>query len=165
MPPQLPADTRWHTLGSAGIFANSRAISWTSCEKGLFQIRSSMLFWNWQILQRATVSSQYLWGFFSSAACQNSFWGVLPPMVGWSFLQAGSSPPNVDDLTSTAIWANLVKLVTTLVTSPTILVTLPPLSFCLVPPKLEGFLALSLGGLPLLKELAPHVLGFWSLLS
>ena len=45
--------------------------------------------------------------FFTLLACKNYFWGgALPPMVGWSFLRAGSSPPNLDGPDSTAIWAN-----------------------------------------------------------
>ena len=84
----------------------SRAILWTSHEKGLLQMRSSVLFWNWWISQRATIPSQYFWGFFSGANCKNSFWGALPPMVGQNFLWAGSSVPNIDGPASTAIWAN-----------------------------------------------------------
>ena len=37
----------------------SRAISWTNHEKGSFLMRSSVLFWNHQISQRATVPGQY----------------------------------------------------------------------------------------------------------
>ena len=48
---------------------------------------------------------QYFLGFFTCPALRNSFQGPLPPMVGWSFLLAGSSP-NADGLASTAIWAN-----------------------------------------------------------
>ena len=66
-----------------------------------------MLFWNWQISPRATVPSQYFWVFFNGAAYKNSFWGgALPPTVGQSFLQTGSSPPNIDGLASAAIWTN-----------------------------------------------------------
>ena len=82
------------------------AISQTSHEKVLLWMRSSMLFWNWGISQRATVPGWCFWGFFNNAAHKNSFQGALAPMVGWSFLQAGSSPPDVDGLASTAIWAN-----------------------------------------------------------
>ena len=82
------------------------AILWSSCEKGSFQMRSSVLFWNCHIMQRATVPGQYFLGFFTFPACKNSFWGALPPTVGWSILQAGSSPPNLDGLASTAIWTN-----------------------------------------------------------
>ena len=83
----------------------SRAISQTNYKKGSFQIRSSVLFWNHWILQRATVPGQYFWVFLTLPALRNSFQGALPPMVGWSFLLAGSSPPNVHGLVSTAIWA------------------------------------------------------------
>ena len=34
------------------------------------------------------------------------FQKVLPPMVGWNFLQAGSSLPDIDGPASAAIWAN-----------------------------------------------------------
>ena len=79
------------------------AISQTSCEKGSFQIRGPVLFWNHCISQRATVTGWYFLDFFTLPACKNSFQGALPPTVGWSFLQAGSSPPNLDGLASTAI--------------------------------------------------------------
>ena len=55
----------------------SRVILQTSHEKCSFWIRSSMVFWNWWISWRATIPSWYFWGFFSSAACKNSFWGGL----------------------------------------------------------------------------------------
>ena len=83
----------------------SRAISWTSREKGSFLIRNSVLFWNCQISQRATVPGQYFLVFLTLPAQRNSFWGALPPMVGWSFLQTGSSP-KADGPASAAIWAN-----------------------------------------------------------
>ena len=83
----------------------SWAISQTSHEKGSFLIRSSVLFWNHQISQRATVPGQYFLVFFTLPAWRNSFWGALPPMVGWSFLLTGSSP-KADGLASAAIWAN-----------------------------------------------------------
>ena len=83
----------------------SRAISWTSHEKGSFLIRSSVLFWNCQISQRATVPGQYFLVFLTLPTWRNSFQGALPPMVGWSFLQTGSSP-KADGQASTAIWAN-----------------------------------------------------------
>ena len=83
----------------------SRAISWTKCEKGSSLMRSSVLFWNCWISQRATVPGQYFLVFLTLPAWRNSFWGTLPPTVGWSFL-AGSSLPSIDGLASTAIWAN-----------------------------------------------------------
>ena len=83
----------------------SRAISRTSREKGSFLIRSLVLFWNCWISQRATVPGQYFLVFLTLPAWRNSFWGALPPMVGWSFLWTGSSP-KADGLASTAIWAN-----------------------------------------------------------
>ena len=83
----------------------SRAISWTSHEKGSFLIRSSVLFWNCWISQRANVPGQYFLVFLTFPAQRNSFQGALPPMVGWSFLQTGSSPKG-DDPASAAIWAN-----------------------------------------------------------
>ena len=82
------------------------AILQTSHEKGSFQIRSSVLFLNCHILQRATVPGWYLVGFFTWPAHKNSFWGALPPMVGLSFLCAGSSLPDLDGLASAAIWTN-----------------------------------------------------------
>ena len=69
-----------------------RAISWTSHEKGSFLIKSSVLFWNHQIFQRATVPGQYFLVFLTFPALRNSFWGALPPMVGQSFLLTGSYP-------------------------------------------------------------------------
>ena len=69
-------------------------------------MRRSMLFWNQWILQRATIPSWYLQGFFTLPAFRNSFQGALPPMVSLSFLWASSSPPNIDGPASTAIWAN-----------------------------------------------------------
>ena len=83
----------------------SRAISWTSREKGSFLIRSSVLFWNCQISRRATVPSWYFLVFLTFPTQRNSFWEALPPTVGWSFLQTGSSP-KADGPASTAIWAN-----------------------------------------------------------
>ena len=87
------------------VLPNSWAISWTSHEKGSFLMRSSVLFWNCQISQRATVPDWYFLVFFTFPALRNSFWGPLPPTVGWSFLSAGSSP-ETDGLASAAIWAN-----------------------------------------------------------
>ena len=84
----------------------SRVISWTNCEKGSFQIRSSVLFWNHWISQRATVPGWYFLVFLTLPAWRNSFQGTLPPMVGWSCLLAGSSLPNIDGLASAAIWVN-----------------------------------------------------------
>ena len=83
----------------------SRAISWTSHEKGSFLIRSSVLFWNCQISQRATVPGWYFLVFLTFPALRNSFWGALPPTVGQSFLLTGSSP-EADGPASAAIWAN-----------------------------------------------------------
>ena len=83
----------------------SRAISWTSHEKGSFLMRSLVLFWNCPISQRATVPGQYFLVFLTLPAQRNSFEGALPPTVGWSFLQTGSSP-KADGPASTAIWAN-----------------------------------------------------------
>ena len=85
--------------------STSRAISWTCHEKGSFLVRSSVLFWNCQISQRATVPGWYFLVFLTLPAWRNSFWGSLPPMVGWSFLLTGSSP-KADGPASTAIWAN-----------------------------------------------------------
>ena len=85
--------------------STSRAISWTSHEKGSFLIRSYMLFWNCQISQRATVPGQYFLVFLTFLALRNSFQGTLPPMLGQSFLLTGSSP-KADGPVSAAIWAN-----------------------------------------------------------
>ena len=83
----------------------SRAISWTKCEKGSLHIRRFVLFWKQWISCRATVPGQYLWGFLTFPALRNSFWRILPPMVGQSFLLTGSSPPDIDGPASAAIWA------------------------------------------------------------
>ena len=87
------------------VLPTAWAISQTSHEKGSFLIRSSVLFWNCQISQRATVPGQYFLVFFTFPALRNSFWGALPPMVGQSFLLTGSSP-KTDGPASAAIWAN-----------------------------------------------------------
>ena len=87
------------------VLPTARAISQTSLEKGSFLMRSSVLFWNCQISQRATVPGQYFLVFFTFPTLRNSFWGALPPTVGWSFLLAGSSP-KTDSPVSTAIWAH-----------------------------------------------------------
>ena len=49
---------------------------------------------------------QYFLVFFTLPAWRNSFWVALPPTVAWSFLLTGSFLPNIDGLTSAAIWAN-----------------------------------------------------------
>ena len=87
------------------VLPNAWAISWTSHEKGSFLMRSSVLFWNHQISRRATVPGQYFLVFFTFPALRNSFWGAFPPMVGQSFLLAGSSL-KTDGPASAAIWAN-----------------------------------------------------------
>ena len=87
------------------VLPTSWATSRTSHEKGSFRIRSSVLFWYHLILRRATVPGQYLLVFLTFPAFRNSFCGALPPMVGQSFLQAGSSP-KADGPASTAIWTN-----------------------------------------------------------
>ena len=69
-------------------------------------MRSSVLFWNCQISQRATVPGQYLLVFFTLPAWMNSFQGALPPMVAQSFLLTGSSLCESDGPACTAIWAN-----------------------------------------------------------
>ena len=84
------------------VLPTAWAISWTSHEKGSFQMRSLVLFWNCRIFQRATVPGQYFLVFFTFPALRNSFWGALPPMVRWSFLLASFSP-KTDGPASTAI--------------------------------------------------------------
>ena len=84
----------------------SRVILQTSCEKGSFWIRSSVLFWNHQISWRATVPDWYFPVFLTFPAWRNSFQGALPPMVGQNFLLTGSSLPDIDGPASVAIWAN-----------------------------------------------------------
>ena len=84
----------------------SRAILWTNHEKGSFQMRSSVLFWNCQISQRVSVPGQYFLVFLTLPAWRNSFQDALPPTLGWSFLQTGSSSPSLDGPASAAIWAN-----------------------------------------------------------
>ena len=103
---QLPAGILWHSLGSTSHICPLLGLSpQTSCEKGSFLIRSSVLFWNCQISQRATMPGQYILVFFTLPAWRNSFWGALPPTVGQSFLLTGSSP-EADGPASAAIWAN-----------------------------------------------------------
>ena len=68
-------------------------------------MRSSVLFWNCQISQRATVPGQYFLVFFTFLVLRNSFQGALPPTVGQGFLLTGSSP-KADGPASAAIWAN-----------------------------------------------------------
>ena len=87
------------------VLPTSWAISRTSHENGSFPIRSSVLFWYRQILQRATVPGRYLLVFLTFPAFRNSFHRALLPTVGWSFLWAGSSP-KADGLASAAIWTN-----------------------------------------------------------
>ena len=84
----------------------SRANSWTHWEKGIFLIRSSVLFWNQWISQRAMVPSQYFWGFLTFPALRKIVCGALPSMVGQNFILAGSSLPDIDGPASAAIWAN-----------------------------------------------------------
>ena len=84
----------------------SRAISQTNLKKGSFLMRSSVLFWNCQISQQATVPGWYFLVFFTLPAQRNSFQGALPPMVGQSFFLTGSSLPESDSPASTASWAN-----------------------------------------------------------
>ena len=55
----------------------SRAISQTNHEKGSFLMRSSVLFWNCWISQRATVPGWYFLVFFTLPAQRNSFRGVF----------------------------------------------------------------------------------------
>ena len=56
--------------------------------------------------RRATVPGWHFLVFLTLLAFKNSFQGALPPMVDQSLFLASSSPPDVDGLTSTAIWAN-----------------------------------------------------------
>ena len=101
------------------VLPTAWAISQTSHEKGSFLIRSSVLFWNCQISQRASVLGWYFLVFFTFPALRNSFWGALPPTVGQSFLLAGSPPKQM-------VWppqpsGPTVRLVMMMVTDP-----LPP---------------------------------------
>ena len=92
------------------IFSHLWAISWTKHEKGSLHIRISVLFWNWQILWRATIPGWYLWHLFNSQALRNSFLRALPPTIGQSFFWAGSSPADIDGPILAAISVNcLVK--------------------------------------------------------
>ena len=93
-------------LEARSVLPTAWAISQTSHEKGSFLMRSSVLFWNCQISRRPTVPGWYFLVFFTFPALRNSFWGALPPTVGWSFLLAGSSP-KADGLASAAIWGQL----------------------------------------------------------
>ena len=66
-------------------------------------MKSSVLFWNCQISQRATIPGQYFWGLFMRPFFTNSFWEAflqtsppLPPFVpvaGLVMTQAISPPP------------------------------------------------------------------------
>ena len=87
------------------VSSTAWAMSQTSCEKGSFLMRSSVLFWNCWISQRATVPGWYFLIFFTFPALRNSIWGALPPTVGQSFPSAGSSP-ETDGPASEAMWAN-----------------------------------------------------------
>ena len=87
-------------------FPTSKAISQTNHEKGSFWMRSSVLFWNWQILQRVMTPGLYFWFFFIFPAVKNSFLGALPPTVGQSFFLAASSLLNRKDPALAAIWVN-----------------------------------------------------------
>ena len=83
------------------------AISWTSHEKGSFWIRSSVLFWNCLILHGGQLSqASTFWAFSPGLPARIPSGGALPPTVGWSFLQAGSSQPDLDGPVSAAIWTN-----------------------------------------------------------
>ena len=103
MPLQLPTDTKWH---AQVIFAQHLGLFCRLAMRRPLRMRSSVLFWNRQILQRATIPSQYLWGFFNFPAINNFFLGALPPTVGWSFFPAGSSPSDIECPASVAIWVN-----------------------------------------------------------
>ena len=67
----------------------SRAISWTNHEKGHFQMRSSVLFWNQQILWRATIPVWYFCVFFQWCSLQEFLLGgfashsKLELLVSW----------------------------------------------------------------------------------
>ena len=102
------------------VLPTAWANSHTSHEKGSFLMRSSVLFWNHQISQRATVPGWYLLVFFTFPALRNSFWGALPPMVGQS------SSSWLAPLPKQMAWplhlsGPTVRLATTMVTNP-----LPP---------------------------------------
>ena len=84
----------------------SWAILQTRHEKGHLCVRSAVLFWNQQISRRATIPSWYFWGLFNMPAFKNSFLGALPPTVGLSFFQAGSSPIDINGPASVAICAS-----------------------------------------------------------
>ena len=90
------------TWKSISYHPTSMVISRNRCEKGNIWIRRSVLFWNWQILWRATIPGSYLGDFFTLPAFRNSFQGAMPPVVGLSFLLTTSSPPDIDGLASAA---------------------------------------------------------------
>ena len=92
-------------LKCKSYLSTSRAISCTNHEKGSFQI-SSVVFWNCQMSQRATVPGQYFLIFFNFQPGGIPSGGALPPTVRWSFCLAGSSLPDIDSPASAAIWAN-----------------------------------------------------------
>ena len=75
----------------------------TRCEKMCLHMRSSVLFWNWQIPWRATIPGQYFWGLFNRPGFRNSFLVALHPTVSQSFFWVGSSPADIDGPASVAI--------------------------------------------------------------
>ena len=80
-----------HTWKARSYLPQAWANLWIRCKKGHLQMRSSVLIWYWQILQRATLPGQYLWGLFISSLFKNSLWGAFPPTVDLILL-AGSDP-------------------------------------------------------------------------
>ena len=122
----------------------SRAISQTSHEKGSFLIRSSVLFWNCQISQRATVPGQYFLVFLTFPAWINSFWGALLPTVSQSFLQIGSSPKaEAQPLQPSGPTVGLAMMMVTYPHPPVILppqpASQPPSTSCPPPSQVRAF--------------------------
>ena len=103
MAQRLASSMRPTIYASAASCRHIIALPWTNHEKGSFWIRSSVLFWNCRISQRATVPGWYFLVFFTFPTWRNSFQGALPSMVSQSFPLAGSSLPNIDGLASVAI--------------------------------------------------------------
>ena len=110
-------------------FQTSWAIFWIGCKKGCLYMRSSVLFWNWQLSQRATVLGWCFEGFFSMPAFRNSLWGLvshcqLEFLSGW-LLPTGSGVlapwPSAP-----AAWLGMIQMI-----APLLPIFWPPPSFSL----------------------------------
>ena len=96
-----PHGTSKHRL----YLPHSWAISHTNHAMGHLQMRSSVLFYNWWILWRATIPSWYFQGFFMTPFLVNYLWRVFLPTVGLMWL-AGSALGVLEGSSSTTILAS-----------------------------------------------------------